>query len=220
MNFITKLNQSLELSNLLDHNFYKKWNKGKLTIDTLRLYANEYYHHVSAFPRYISQIHTLCPDIESRQILLDNLIEEEKGEENHPELWKRFAEGLGSNRNTIEQEPSLQSTKQLVDGYFNLVKQDYATGLGTLYAYERQTPKVSESKIEGLKKHYNIHDKKTLEFFNVHISADIWHTEELCTLINKLDKNEQDKAYDGATKGAKLLWHFLDGIETRNQLLQ
>ena len=29
----------------------------------------EYYHHVSAFPRYISQIHTLCDDILSRQVL-------------------------------------------------------------------------------------------------------------------------------------------------------
>ena len=28
-------------------------------------------------------------------MLLDNLIDEEKGSENHPELWMRFAEGMG-----------------------------------------------------------------------------------------------------------------------------
>ncbi|MEG8230345.1 iron-containing redox enzyme family protein [Candidatus Rickettsia tasmanensis] len=63
---------------------------GKLTQSTLQIYEKEYYHHVTAFPRYISAIHSKCSDIQARQILLGNLIEEEQGEENHPELWKSF----------------------------------------------------------------------------------------------------------------------------------
>ena len=59
--------------------FYQSWNEGTLTLDTLKIYAKEYYHHVAAFPRYISQIHSLCPDISDRQVLLENLIDEEKG---------------------------------------------------------------------------------------------------------------------------------------------
>ena len=63
-----------------------------------------------------------------------------------------------------------------MDGYYNLVKSDFATGLGALYAYERQTPEVSKSKIDGLKAHYGVTDDKSLQFFTVHMKADEWHS--------------------------------------------
>lgn len=211
MDFITRLNKALEEWFLLNHPFYQKWNEGMLSKDDLKIYAKEYYHHVAAFPRYISQIHTLCDDIGARQILLDNLIDEEKGENNHPELWLRFSEGVGNER-VANSKPQLDATKNLVDGFFELTKESYATGLGALYAYERQTPFVSCSKIEGLKKHYAVRDGRTLEFFEVHQKTDEWHTEELVKLIGKLSDDEQEKVFDGAVKGAKLLWGFLDGM--------
>lgn len=212
MNFCENLNNELEELHLLKHPFYKAWNDGTLSIDTLKTYANEYYHHVSAFPRYISQIHTLCSDINSRQILLENLIDEEKGTENHPELWIRFVEGLGLERDKMNSSPEIESTKKLVDGFFDLVKEDYATGLGALYAYERQTPKIAESKIDGLQKHYGINDDRTLQFFSVHMKADEWHTEELTGIISRLSTEDQKKVAKGANEGAKLLWSFLDGM--------
>jgi pyrroloquinoline-quinone synthase len=164
MEFIAYLNKNLETLFLLQHPFYQAWNQGKLTTKTLQLYAMEYYHHVAAFPRYISQIHTLCEDIQSRQVLLDNLIDEERGEDNHPELWLRFIDGICHSRSGTA-APQLESTKDLVNGFFELAKTDYETGLGALYAYERQTPAVAKSKIEGLKKHYNLQDSRALEFF-------------------------------------------------------
>ena len=212
MKFCLTLNNLLEELHLLKHPFYQSWNEGTLTLDTLKIYAKEYYHHVAAFPRYISQIHSLCPDISDRQVLLENLIDEEKGENNHPELWLRFVEGLGVSRKEVKQLPELSTTKELVEGYFELVKTDYATGLGALYAYERQTPEVSKSKIDGLKKHYSVCDEKTLEFFSIHQTADEWHTEELIGLIDRLSKSEQEKVAHGAMKGARLLWSFLDGM--------
>jgi pyrroloquinoline-quinone synthase len=212
MKFCLTLNTLLEELHLLKHPFYQSWNEGTLTLDTLKIYAKEYYHHVAAFPRYISQIHSLCPDISDRQVLLENLIDEEKGENNHPELWLRFAEGVGVLRKEVKQPPELNTTKGLVEGYFKLVRTDYATGLGALYAYERQTPEVSKSKIDGLKKHYSVCDEKTLEFFSVHQKADEWHTEELMGLISRLSESDQEKVAHGAIKGARLLWSFLDGM--------
>jgi pyrroloquinoline-quinone synthase len=211
-NILNDLHTELEAVHLLKHPFYQAWNEGKLTKETLQVYANEYYHHVAAFPRYISAIHSRCADIVSRQVLLGNLIEEEKGEENHPELWQRFTEGLGALRNATGSEPHIGKTKELVDGYFDLVEQDYATGLGALYAYERQTPEVSISKIDGLQKHYGITDARTLKFFDVHAEADEWHSDECAQLIAKLDEAGQQRAAEGARKGATLLWGFLDGI--------
>lgn len=210
--FINNLHQRLDQLHLLKHPFYQAWNQGKLSISDLQTYALEYYHHVSFFPRYLSQIHSLCSDIKDRQVLLENLNDEEQGEENHPELWIRFIEGLGLSRDQIKSRPELDNTNRLVDSYFDLVRTDYPTGLGTLYAYERQTPDVSKSKIEGLKKHYNVSDKKSLQFFEVHQEADEWHTEEIRSLLDKLSVEDQKKAEAGAVKGSELLWHFLDGI--------
>ena len=213
------LNQRLDELHLLKHEFYQAWNMGELSLETLKIYAREYYHHVAAFPRYLSRIHSNCADLKTRQILLGNLIEEEQGEENHPELWKNFAQGLGVSATDIAAKAQLPRTNRLVDGYFELVENDFAKGLGALYAYERQTPEVAKSKIDGLTKHYNITDEETLKFFNVHMQADEWHSQECADIIASLSPEDQAKAAQGAELGAKLLWGFLDemmGIHSQN----
>lgn len=209
MNYLSKLHNELDQYNLLKHPFYIAWSKGELSIDTLKIYAKEYYGHVAAFPRYISTIHSLCGKIEDRQILLENLIDEEQGENNHPELWLQFAEGLGCSRDDCHTQ-ELNSTKKLVDEYFNITRHSYAKGLGALYAYEKQTPEVAKSKIEGLQKFYNMNSPSTLKFFEVHMVADEWHTEECATLLKKMSHEDQLTARQGALQGAKLLWQFLD----------
>jgi len=112
----------------------------------------------------------------------------------------------------MENGPILPNTKELVNGYFDLVRSDFSVGMGMLYAYERQTPSVSKSKIEGLKNFYGINDEKTLKFFEVHMKADEWHTEECKSIIDGLNEEEQKRCFEGAETGAKLLWSFLDGM--------
>lgn len=92
----------------------------------------------------------------------------------------RFEEGLGCTRDECQVQ-SLPSTKKLVDEYFDITRSSYASGLGALYAYERQTPSVAKSKIEGLEKFYGINDTKTLKFLKC-----IWK------LMNGIRKNVHD----------------------------
>lgn len=212
MSFIEQLSSKLDAWHLLKHPYYQAWNHGELSRETLQTYAKEYYHHVAAFPRYISAIHADCADIKIRQLLLGHLIEEEQGDENHPELWQRFAEALGVDRNLLRDSAALETTRKLVDGYFDLVKTNYATGLGALYAYERQTPAVSTSKIAGLTEHYGVNTQEGLQFFTVHQQADEWHTQECEDLLNLLSDEEKLQAEIGAEKAAQLLWQFLDGM--------
>ncbi len=115
MEFTKSLNNKLDELHLLNHPFYQSWNTGSLSLQALQTYAKEYYHHVAAFPRYISGIHFLCPDLKMRQVLLGNLIEEEQGDENHPELWKRFAEGLGITRSDLLEDAQVKETQELVE---------------------------------------------------------------------------------------------------------
>ena len=94
--FLTALDALIAEKHLLKHPFYQLWSQGKLSQENLREYAISYYPHVAAFPTYVSGVHSGCEDAALRQELLENLIEEERGEQNHPALWRNFADGVGS----------------------------------------------------------------------------------------------------------------------------
>src|SRR5438105_12926742 len=132
--------------NLLDHPFYQAWQRGELKQDHLRSYAEQYYHHVLAFPQYVSGAHAICPDQGERQELLENLIEEERGDENHPELWLRFAEGVGATRASIIDTEPLPETTRLVDLFRDATSQrSFAEACAALYVYESQVPEVAKT---------------------------------------------------------------------------
>ena len=215
MTFSHSLIEKLAEKHLLKHDFYQAWNEGSLTRETLRTYGRQYFHHVDAFARYISATHSNCRSIEARQFLLENLNDEEKGSENHPELWKRFVEGLGETRENIEEEFLFPETRYLIDTFLKLSRSSYAEGLGALFAYEQQVPEISKTKIEGLKKHYDVTDSRALQFFEVHRQADVYHSEACAKLIDALSETEKYEAQRAALKAADALWGFLDGIRFR-----
>ena len=203
-------------NHLLNHSFYKAWNAGELKIETIQEYAAQYFNHVSAFPRYLSGIHTNCEDISIRQELLDNLIEEEKGEENHPELWLRFGEGMGKPRDAILNSDTIKETDDLVNTFMKLSRDERIhIGMAALYCYESMVPEVAENKIDGLKKFYGISDENTLKFFTVHIHADKWHREVISNLLSELcDSNEKrEEALNAMDKALFALNNFLTGME-------
>src|SRR5579883_1186188 len=149
---IVTLNAMVEERSLLKHPFYQAWSAGGLTLERLRNYAVQYYRHVEAFPRYLSAIHSRCDDLETRQALLDNLIDEERGPDNHPELWLRFAEALGTAREAVLAAAPSPSTRTLVDTFDRLAREgSVSAGLAALYVYEAQIPAVAAAKIEGLR---------------------------------------------------------------------
>ena len=78
--FINILKEAVKPYHLLQHPFYQKWNKGVLNKKVLQEYSKQYFHHVEAFPRCISAIHSNCTELENRLILLGNLMEEEDKE--------------------------------------------------------------------------------------------------------------------------------------------
>jgi pyrroloquinoline-quinone synthase len=216
--FSKELNQKLDQYHLLNHPFYKSWNEGKLTREIIKDYAEQYYQHVKAFPRYISATHSLCEDIEKRKILLENLQDEENKDADHPTLWKNFALEMGANTEEIENVKPESFTKDLIDNFFKQGRSSYAEGLASLYTYERQIPEIAETKIQGLKNHYGCSSKKGLEFFEAHKSADVHHRAECEKLLDGLSKDEQKKAETAALSTAKYLWNFLSGMSAKHNL--
>ena len=214
--FINKVDKIIQEKHLLNHSFYKLWNEGLLSNDTIKNYSAQYFHHVSHFPRYLSAIHSNCDKIKVRQILLENLVDEDKGEENHPELWMRFAEGMGNSRNDVENANLLEETSDLVNTFNKLSRSEkYHIGLATLYCYESMQPEISETKKDGLENLYGINNQDTLKFFTVHMHADKWHREVIRNLIKELSntKEKQNEVLRSVETALNSLNNFLTGME-------
>ena len=216
--FSKELNAKLDEFHLLKHPFYQAWNEGKLSREIIKDYAEQYYHHVKAFPRYISATHSLCEDIANRKILLENLNDEEDKHNDHPKLWKQFAVALGADKNEIENVKLEKYTSEMIDNFFKQGRSTYAEGLASLYTYERQIPEIADVKIEGLKKFYGVNSDSGLAFFETHKKADVYHRQECEVLLDNLSKEDQAKAEKAALKTAKHLWNFLSGIAQKHNL--
>jgi pyrroloquinoline-quinone synthase len=217
--FSKELNKKLDRYHLLTHPFYQVfWNEGKLTREIIKDYAEQYYQHVKAFPRYISATHSICDDIEKRKILLENLNDEENADGDHPKLWKNFAAAVGADKEKIDSIEPDWFTKDMIENFFSQARSSYAEGLASLYTYERQIPEIAETKIQGLKKFYGVNSKEGLEFFEAHKSADVVHRAECEKLLDSLSKEEQDKAEKASVMTARYLWNFLSGITSKHNL--
>jgi pyrroloquinoline-quinone synthase len=208
-----EVDRMIEDRSLLKHPFYQAWQRGELTLDTLRTYAGQYYHHVLAFPQYVSGAHANCPEQRDRQELLENLIEEERGEENHPELWLRFGEALGLQRDAIIEDQLLPETERLIDTYRDVTKNgSFAEAATALYCYESQVPEIARQKIAGLEKFYGVNDERGLQFFMVHIEADEWHAEVGRGFIDRYGDQHPEAVRATAQRCLDALWGFLDGV--------
>jgi len=202
---------------MLSHPFYQAWTEGRLSLDALRAYARQYFHHVEAFPRAVSAVHSNCADVDGRRLLAENLAEEEgveAGKQDHATLWMMFARGLGENEAGVRSQQVNSETQALIDTFRRLSRQSYAAGLGALYAYEAQFPGVATAKIEGLVDRYGIADEETLRFFRVHATADVEHSAVCRALLDRLPDDEKAEAIAAGEELAGALWNFLSGVET------
>ena len=217
--FSKKLGEKLDKFHLLKHPFYQiYWNEGKLNREIIKDYAEQYYQHVKAFPRYISATHSICEDIEKRKILLENLQDEENPNADHPKLWKNFALAMGADPDEIENVKKEWFTNDMIENFFYQARKSYAEGLASLYTYERQIPEIAETKIRGLKKFYGVTSKEGLEFFEAHKAADVIHRKECEKLLDALSDEEKDKAEKASVLTARYLWNFLSGMSTKHKL--
>ena len=214
MTLSARLDETISATRLLDHAFYRAWVAGELTEDDMRGYARSYFAHVLAFPRYVSGVHSQCEDLDARKALLDNLVDEEAGDEHHPELWLRFAEGMGESRKAVEDTRDA-ATEKLISTFLGRIRSSYAEGLGALYAYESQIPEIAETKVSSLRESYDISDERTLSFFDVHAKADVYHSRALRAQIDGLTPDEGEQAEAAASECARGLWEFLSELERR-----
>ena len=219
MDPISTLDARIASRHLLNHTFYQRWTCGTLTPAELKDYAAQYFHYAMAFPTFISAMHAHTDDLATRQMLLENLIEEERGPENHPELWLRFCESLGLERDAVQNGAPNEATQHLINTMKSLARDGALhEGLASLYAYESQIPAVAEAKIAGLAEHYAIDEERDIAFFTVHMDADVLHSETSRSIIRNLCDTPAKiaAAEEAAGRTLDALYGFLDGVTAPN----
>jgi pyrroloquinoline-quinone synthase len=218
--YLDQIDNDIAEKHLLKHPFYLAWVRGALSKEALTDYAKQYYHHVAAFPTYLSSVHAKCDDQPTRKQILQNLIDEEAGSPNHPELWKQFANALGVDDVDLAKTQKHSETRNLIETFRNVCgNNSTAEGLAALYAYESQIPSICESKIDGLRKHYGFNDPKGYEYFSVHIEADKEHSAaEREMLSAKIDNQNADDIRVSVNRVLDALWEMLSGVCRRHAI--
>ena len=205
---------------LLCHPFYKAWSAGELSREDLREYASDYYHHVAAFPAYLSALHARLEDGNVRRAVLHNLCDEEgigsPDSRSHAELWLDFAEGMGAKREAVCRRSPVKEINDLISTFRSLVSQrSTAAALACLYAYESRVPRIAQEKARGLRERYGA-DALTCGYFNLHKTADVRHARTWRDLLETVlaDQPElTEDALSAADQVAQALWQALDAIE-------
>jgi pyrroloquinoline-quinone synthase len=219
--FFHALDSRVECYNLLKHPFYQAWSKGELTRGDLREYGAEYWHHVSAFPAYLSALHSQLPDGKLRRVVLENLADEEGLDSGtpHSDLWMDFARGMGAYEAEVRERKLAPETHSLIEHFREAVQQSPAAALAALYAYESRVPAIAKTKAEGLTEHYGA-DAATRRYFTVHQTADVHHARvwrDALTAELAAHPEQTEAALTSAEEAARMLWETLDGIEASRQ---
>jgi pyrroloquinoline-quinone synthase len=221
--FEEQVRSIIEERHLLTHPFYVAWSKGELSREQMRQYIGQYLHHVLAEPTYLSAVHSNTPhfasdgksDLSARQMILQNLIDEEFGPRNHPALWKKFAAAFGLSEDDLAEAKALPATERLVETFTDLCRnRPYYAGLAALHAFESQVPAIAAVKIEGLRRFYGFAEPDGYEFFTVHEKADVLHSAAEWHLIERSADSAEKRAQvlSATTQACEALWSFLDGV--------
>ena len=218
---LDSIDRQIAAKHLLTHPFYLAWTRGELSVAALADYARQYYHHVAAFPTYLSAVHARCDDQPTRRQLLDNLVDEEAGSPNHPELWLQFAECLGVSQEDVQTTEKWNETSDLINTFRAVCStRTTAEGIGALYAYESQIPAVSESKIQGLVEKYQITEPRDYQYFSVHVEADREHAAAEREMLDRyVNDRNADSVASAVDRILDALWEMLSGVCRRHAIV-
>ena len=185
MNYlIQKIDQMIEERSLLKHPFYQTWSDGKLTPEALAGYSKEYYQLVKAVPKFMEPLIKEAPEI-----MKGELYSNHQEETSHIELWERFASAMGISHDELINYEGLKKTNQAVSELSSTMT-SFESGSAAMYAFEKEIPKISQIKLDGLAEFYGLTSENATEYFKQHTEADIRHATSWQKII------EQSSGYD------------------------
>jgi pyrroloquinoline-quinone synthase len=217
---MVRLDNAIATRSLLKHPFYQEWQAGTLSRERLQLYAAQYYLHVEAFPVHLKVLARRANGA-LRELILENLAEEENPVAPHPKLWRDFADAVGVSEEVLWTSAPLPGMRVLVETYREICrKKPFAEAVAALYAYEAQVPEIAATKMEGLSRHYGVNTPQGVAYFEVHEEADRVHRAAWrrwlekcdCSSVGTSEDVDDDRVLATAETALDALWGALDAI--------
>ena len=209
---LNRIDAAIAEKNLLKHPFYQDWQAGKLSRESLQLYAAQYYRHVEAFPKHL-RVLAARTEGSLRAIIQENLAEEESPAATHPKLWRDFAAAVGVNEDDIAYCPSLPGTQAVVQTFREICgDRPVAEAVAALYAYESQVPEIATTKMDGLRKFYGVESAEGLAYFTVHEEADKAHRAAWRAWLEEHATGNDEEILATTNEALNALWCALDAV--------
>ena len=210
--FLESLDELIAKHHLLKHPFYRAWTDGKLSRESLALYAEQYYQHVRAFPDNLKQLGSRTNG-NLGKLVQENLSEELDPITPHPLLWRQFAESLGVSEVALDDARPLPGIAALLDSFDEISNHGTtAQTVAAFYAYEAQIPEIATQKIAGLRRFYGITEPRALAYFGVHEEADIRHRAAWREWLASQKNLDTVSVMCAAERSLKALWGALDAV--------
>lgn len=179
MSIIKKIDEMIEERSLLKHPFYQMWSDGKLTQESLAGYSKEYFQLVKAVPNFMTPIIEKAPNT-----VTSELIENQQEESDHIKPWIAFAGELGISEDELISYSGLPKTQKAVS-ILNELMDSFEGGACAMYAFEKEIPKISQTKLDGLAEFYGMTSNNATEYFKLHTEADIRHAASWRNILEK-----------------------------------
>jgi pyrroloquinoline-quinone synthase len=202
---VQRIDLEIEKRSLLKHSFYQMWSEGKLTIDHLQGYSKEYFQLVKVVPKFVENIAKLTYDSNT----INNNAREEA---EHVDLWVRFANALDVSRSDLISYGGSEKTNEAVDKLMGLSSLTFEEAAAAMYAYEMELPKISKSKINGLKKFYGMYSEDATKYFEIHEEADVRHAQVWREILQTIPSEKQEVAFNAAVKSLQAQNMLLDSV--------
>ncbi len=203
------------------HPLSQAWAKGELSRAQLGFYATQHFYYIDLIPQQFAHFFARLPDLDGRQIMLENLLGEEmpeQPEKRHPELMLKFGMACGRSRqDMIDAEQNgeiLPGTRAMRAWIWELVgfRTLAEACAGIMVALEGQLPTLYPRYVEAMQKMGFSDDD--LEFFHVHIVADVEHADAGLQLTHRYATTPelQQLAIAAVRTSGQMRWQMLDGI--------
>ncbi|EPA04767.1 TenA family transcriptional regulator [Candidatus Nitrosarchaeum limnium] len=186
MNLIKRIDEMIEERSLLKHPFYQMWSDGKLNLDSLAGYSKEYFQLVKAVPSFMTPIIEKAPNH-----VINELINNQQEESDHIKSWIKFSGELGVSENELINYKGLEKTRKSVMDLSELMS-TYEGGACAMYAFEKEIPKISQTKLDGLAEFYGISTEEATEYFKLHTEADIRHAASWKNILEKASSDSDN----------------------------
>jgi pyrroloquinoline-quinone synthase len=201
---------SLADRRLLDHPFYRRWERGEVTMSELADHAAQYRHFETWLPGYLGRLLAQLPPGEARDLVAANLDDELGDPVPHVVLFEGFARGVSA----PAAAPSA-AIASLLATYDDLLDNSPVEGLAGFVAYEVQAADVARNKADGLRRHYGLADE-AVAFWEHHADVDMRHADWAVSALGLMTEGQSETGVS-VHRAANAWWGFLDEREALGQ---